>query len=40
MTLCGYSLQELPQSVFIVVVVKSRRTTIMYIPMSDDSCGS
>lgn len=38
MTLCGYSLQELPQSVF--VVVKSRRTTIMYIPMSDDSCGS
>lgn len=40
MTLCGYSLQELPQSVFIVVV-KSRRTTIMYnIPMSDDSCGS
>lgn len=39
MTLCGYSLQELPQSV-LIVVVKSRRTTIMHIPMSDDSCGS
>lgn len=39
MTLCGYSLQELPQSI-LIVVVKSRRTTIMYIPMSDDSCGS